>query len=58
MMHQAMNIQPRPSPAPSLTRIAYESGWIKVQDWDDVYINALVDGDLHVKFTSRGFVQA
>jgi len=57
MMHQAFNIQPRPPPVLSRTQIAYESGWIRVQDWDDVYITPLVSGDLHIKFTSRGFVQ-
>lgn len=57
MSHQKVNIQFRPSPARSRTLDAYQSGWIKVQDWDDVDVTPLVDGDLHVTFESRGFVQ-
>jgi len=57
MAHQAVNIQIRPSPALSRTLAAYQSGWICVQDWDDVTVTALVNGDLHVTFESRGFVQ-
>jgi len=58
MSHQKVNIQLRPSPALSRTLDAYQSGWIKVQDWDDVDVTPLVNGDLHVTFESRGFVQA
>jgi len=57
MSHQFVNIRPRPSPALSYTRVAYQSGWIKVEDWDDVVITALVKGDIHIDFESRGFVQ-
>lgn len=41
-----------------ITGLARQSGWIKVQDWDDVEIVPLVDGDIHVEFAHRGFVQA
>jgi hypothetical protein len=57
MSHQPFNIQPRPPPANSRTLSALESGWIKVQDWDDVKIIGLVDSDVHITFSSRGFVQ-
>jgi hypothetical protein len=57
MSHQAFNIRPRPTPAPTRTLPAYQSGWIKVQDWDDVDIVPLIDADFHVTFESRGFVQ-
>lgn len=54
--HQFFNIKPRPTGL-TLTQVSYQSGWIKVQDWDDFEVHALVDGDIHVTFESRGFVQ-
>jgi len=57
MSHQPVNIRIRPTPFPTRTLAAYQSGWIKVQDWDDVEVFPLVDGDIHVTFESRGFVQ-
>lgn len=55
---QVFNIRPRPAPAPTRTLTTYQSGWIKVQDWEDVSVVPLVEGDVHVNFDSRGFVQA
>jgi hypothetical protein len=54
--HQNFMFRPKPN-ALMATRDKYQSGWIKVQDWDDVTLAALVDGDIHVEFQSRGFVQ-
>jgi hypothetical protein len=55
--HQPVNIRIRPTPFPTRTLPAYQSGWIKVADWDDVDILPLLDGDIHVTWESRGFVQ-
>lgn len=39
------------------TAIMRQSGWIRVQDWEDVEVVPLVAGVIHVEFLHRGFVQ-
>lgn len=57
LSHANILIRPRPAPAASVVRTEYSSGWIKVQDWDDVDVISMAGGDFHVEFYHRGFVQ-